>query len=825
MTLIRIQTYFCKLVFVYDDFMNKLLLAFLIGALVAHGQVKASVVKNKEYQMSVENYHRYVRQAQEVKSPEKEVFVEKYRQDLYEADTQYYVVKDKYALPQLKDLLQLDGRFADLDDNEIGPKGGNMANSGGVISEAYFRIWFMAHAFRKGELSFEADHEVWKAFQRAIVHYGELEISRKNDWQRFHASCFAIPRAAVFTYFCLLPQMEAVETGKVRDELLSEACDMLKTVALQTWTQPYRNDFTDENVVQVERFRNHVWWMGGNGLGTSAYRSVFPVAFMLRSIPMIDLLVEVCGKSISFTSQATYDSSFWKEGLTADGAGWGHGRQCLVWRYPIDGTSGALEMLATLKNSPWKTRLTQENRKALLNYFRGSNFYYYKGYVVPCVDRTSMEYRLTASFIPFKSMLNSVLKNWSDVFTGVEKQELEMLAAQCQSYSIEMEAYGGLYNGTRYFFNNDDLIKKNKRYHVMVNMASSRCDGIESADGFADAYNFYTTDGSTLFQKSGDEYCKIFGRFDVTAFPGVTAREGMESLVPVTNWRGYCSKYNFAGGATAGGENAVAGYIFEKMNASDKDGVNDKGNNHGMNSVLYGVKAYKSYFMLGDYTVALGAGITNQQPEMEGHIRTTLDQTVHSDSVYRYEGKKGVEWVVQRNKFAYSVFPEYSNRFHYVCEKKKTDWVKMNRANKGKKGLPEEVDILRLWIDHGVKPKNDTYGYVVYCGEGTPAQEYPFEVLRNDTLIQSVKLKDGNTLEAVFYNCSDVLTDGQISLSVSAPCVVLIEKQTKGWRFSVTDALMNPDCKEIELMWNGKKLVFPMPQAEYLGKPVVLTFE
>ena len=119
--------------------------------------------------------------------------------------------------------------------------------------------------------------------------------------------------------------------------------------------------------------------------------------------------------------------------------------------------------------------------------------------------------------------------------------------------------------------------KKNDRYHIIVNMASVRCDGLESATGFADSYNFYTTDGATLFQKSGNEYRKALGAFDVTAFPGVTAREGMDKLVPVTNWRGYCSKHNFAAASTFGEENAVAGYIFEKMNASDKDGVNDRG--------------------------------------------------------------------------------------------------------------------------------------------------------------------------------------------------------------------------------------------------------
>ena len=51
------------------------------------------------------------------------------------------------------------------------------------------------------------------------------------------------------------------------------------------WTQPLRHDETDENVVSISRFRNHVWWVGGNAL---AYRSLLPVAPPKnRSIPMI----------------------------------------------------------------------------------------------------------------------------------------------------------------------------------------------------------------------------------------------------------------------------------------------------------------------------------------------------------------------------------------------------------------------------------------------------------------------------------------------------------------------------------------------------------
>ena len=55
--------------------------------------------------------------------------------------------------------------------------------------------------------------------------------------------------------------------------------------------------------------------------------------------------------------------------------------------------------------------------------------------------------------------------------------------------------------------------------------------------------------------------------------------------------------------------------------------MNDKGDagkNGVKNELLYGFKAYKGYFILGDYFVALGAGVTNMTPNIEGDIRTTI---------------------------------------------------------------------------------------------------------------------------------------------------------------------------------------------------------
>lgn len=794
--------------------------------------------QNDERKLSYDNYRQYSMDAQRVKDAVKEKSIEAFRnQYATTAYRAYDLTKIKTTVPEILANLSEEGIFTDMVawEQKVIP-GKDSQATGLFLTEAINRIWKLSEEFRKADKAGKPmDQELFQKLQKAILYYGNLEVSRSNRLNRFHASCFAIPTAAVNTYFCFRKQMDAVESGEVKDDKqLIAVCEMLKELAIQAWTQPLRNDDTDKNVVQIERFRNHVWWVGGNAL---AYRSLLPVAMMYKSIPMVDLLVQVAQNGISYTSQNTYSDAFWTEGCTADGAGWGHGMQCLVWGYPIDGGIHALNILSALKKSPWDKKLTDKNVETLLNFIRGSNWYYHKGYITPYIDRFTARYTPAKSDIRSLGIVNILLKDWADSFTPEQQKELRQFQREAGKRMILMgEHPTGVYNGTRWFFNNDDLIKKNDRYHVFVNMASVRCDGLEGAVNAADEYNFYPTDGMTLFQKNGDEYREAISAWDITMTPGVTAREGMDQLTPVTNWRGYCSKHNYAAASTNGGDNAVAGYIFEKMDASTKEA--GKKSNGSENEVLYGVKAHKSYFMLGDYMIALGAGITNLNPQMPGAIRTTIDQPKKEAGINTWDGKKqtpvaaGVQtfpsngksfWVVQEGKFAYSILPKYTKNASYVCETLKTEWVERNSANKSIKDLPQQVDVLRLWIDHTNTPVNDTYGYVVYMGDGMPAAELPFEVLCNDTLIQAVKSKDNKVIEAVFYQPGVVLNKSGVKLEVSSPCTVLIEEVNGKKMISVTDATMNADLKEIVLQWNGKRIPVAMPQGAFCGKPASIT--
>ncbi len=763
-----------------------------------------------------------------------------------------YKLKTKKTLNECLELLGEDGVFSDLRDEEAVIREKKMDQSkytdpqkrvSEMNSEAFDRLWVISETFRQQEIKTPDRIALRAKVFKGFIHYAEIEDGRLNGaGGRFHECCFAIPLANVNSYFCFFDDMERVENGEETDPVIVQANRALKTMGMQSWTQPYRMDETDENVVSVERFQHHVWWVGGNAL---AYRPVLQAAFMMNSIPMADVMAEVAKGAISPVSQTTYDEAYWTEGFTADGAGWGHGMQCLIWGYPVHGGKAALSILKILQGSPWAQTLERDNVETLMTFIRGSSWYYRNGFIPPCLGRMNMVYEdMDAQEIPSLELAENILDDWGESLTEAEQRELKTFSAEAQQLRFQMAGEpGGQYTGTRYFYNNEDLIAKSDDFYFFINMASVRCDGIESAANHAAEYNFYTCDGQTLFLRRGDEAKRALGGLNLTAFAGVTARQGEDRLTPITNWRGYCSKHNFAAAATRGGKNACAGFIFEKMNASAKKGVNDTAGLKENNDVLYGVKAYKSWFVFGDMILALGAGITNLEPEQEGDIWTTIDQTLWISPVaskdwkfdhdgarheYALASKNSIPWVKQKDGFTYAVLPEQTpGRATLLAERRASKWKKLALPNRKRTDLPENTDILQLAINHGRNVKDDTYGYIVYAGQEHPAKVFaqsPVAVLSNTTKLQAAASLDGTVVEAVFYNPEVGLETGAHSVRVSAPCAFMAEFESDGTvHLSVTDAEMNEDLNEIAVELDGKTILIPLPREPHRGKPATIT--
>ena len=586
--------------------------------------------------------------------------------------------------------------------------------------------------------------------------------------------------------------MRKVETGKENHDDLVKANRMLKDLAFQAWKQPLRKDATDQNIVSAERFRKSTFYVGGNA---TSYRPLLESALVMNSPKMMDVIVEVAHRSLDTTSQTTAGKSFWDEGFTADGAGWGHGRQTLVWGYPMDGLSGSLGILKTLKGTPWDRPLPKQTAQACLNYLRGSSWYYYKGFVMPLSSRDNMMERNVNSVKIRTAYIADLLSTlWADSFTPAELKELREFCRQGTARDIVMKEFApGVYSGIRSFYNQDDLICKNDNYAMLLNMAAFRSDGLESG---GHGYNMFANDGATVFLRKGDEWYRSFGAYDPSFFPGTTVRR-IPNLEPGNDWSGYCSKQNFAVSVNDGTRDFAAGFLLEKYDATWKYSEWKKKSRFGKNPALTGVLAYKSYFKFGDEFLMLGTGISDTEPKNGGHFITTLEQVEQKPDFAQLD-KKGL-WF-RNNGFAYGVFPNMTKgEIRSSVADRPLKWEKMHKSNRKVDG---SLRMFQFWIDHGKNPENASYAYLVSVGGDIPKQ-LP-TVLSNTTALQAAESPDGNTVGAVFFRKDAVLKSAWGEWSVSAPCGLLIQKTGTRLKLTVADAAMDRALNQIAVIRKKK---------------------
>ena len=213
---------------------KELLLIMLITCtgLLLHAQ-------ETEREYAFDNYRRYYLDGRQVRNVEKEKALESLRHSFAEHPYRYHSLNTPYSAAECLEQLTDDGIFTPLQTQEEELRKDNgfqkpyavvQGEIGLFLTDAFNRIWKIADAFRKKELP--TDKALSDKVLKAILHYGNIELGRPNDGPRFHASCFAIPTAAVNTYYAYLAQMDEAEAGQGR-ALLKEVCDMLKALGLQ----------------------------------------------------------------------------------------------------------------------------------------------------------------------------------------------------------------------------------------------------------------------------------------------------------------------------------------------------------------------------------------------------------------------------------------------------------------------------------------------------------------------------------------------------------------------------------------------------------------
>jgi len=357
--------------------------------------------------------------------------------------------------------------------------------------------------------------------------------------------------------------------------------------------------------------------------------------------------------------------------------------------------------------------------------------------------------------------------------------------------------------GHKHFWRSDYTVHHRPEYFTSLKMCSKRTVGIELNMNSENKLGYWLPYGLTYIYRRADEYSAIFPLWDWALLPGVTnphidvlAYDKSESRTQNTS---------FVGGVSDG-----------------KYGVS------AMDFYKQGTKAKKAWFWFDTEWVALGAEISSYH---EATIVTGINQTLLNGKVL-IDGKqmrkgnytlKNPLWILH-DSVAY-LFPDDEP----VNIKADVQQGNIQRIYGLGKDTVYAEEVFSLWFDHGGKPKNGSYQYIVLPGIGTKelsryARNLPLTVLSNTKKIQAVSHDSLEITGMVFHQAGEFAVGKDLVIEVNHPSLVLINKG----KITISDP--TAALKEIAITLNrGKGSIqtkgVKLPSGGFAGKSVTVEFD
>lgn len=322
----------------------------------------------------------------------------------------------------------------------------------------------------------------------------------------------------------------------------------------------------------------------------------------------------------------------------------------------------------------------------------------------------------------------------------------------------------GVLPHSNHFFRSDYTLHKRPQFTVDLRMVSTRTARNEYLrDNGEGIKQYFMSDGSTGIFVKGDEYDNIFPVWDYAKVPGVTNPQLPE--IPQAKTYIKMGQTPFAGGVTD------SLYSVSAYRYTDQD-------------TLYGINtsANKAWFFFDDEVVCLGNGI---QSTSDYPVHTTLNQCLLTEEVI--VSSKGKQKQLPKGDYTFEKSPEwiYHNGVGYFIpaggnvnlslNTRQGKWTDINT------NYSDEViqkDIFTLSLDHGVKPQDASYAYIIVPGvtEGEVKNYNPknIAILSNNDSIQVACHRKTGIYGMVF---SKALTykNRDVSITVNAPCIILLK--------------------------------------------------
>lgn len=405
--------------------------------------------------------------------------------------------------------------------------------------------------------------------------------------------------------------------------------------------------------------------------------------------------------------------------------------------------------------------------------------------------------------IPGRQLANKDNLNRSKSVYILEKM-LRIDTAYAACYKNAIQRWEGMLSASykvvpthRQYYISDYTTHIRAAYTFDVRYVSNRTVRTENINN-EDKKGFFLSDGATNMTIDGDEYDNIAAIWDWCRIPGVTAPHADSLPDMKVAVGGDAGMGSFSGGVSDGMYGASC---------------------YSMDYVRFATKAQKSWFFFDKEIVCLGAGISSSS---EASAATTVNQCLSKGVVYigqasgvrttkhlfgekRFEGN--LDWVVH-NGFGY-YFPVKEN----VVVRNMVQTGNWHSIAVSQEDKLAQDSVFSLWIEHGKKPFEQTYSYIVvpkikninqmqqYVGHHTVS------IIANTTALQAVKNKQLQMIQAIVYIGGQRLgLDKDYILKVDQPCALMLRKNKDGWYCTVADPSQQLEKLSLEIVnqRNGK---------------------
>ena len=590
------------------------------------------------------------------------------------------------------------------------------------------RLQAITVAYHKEGNALYHDEEVINKLNKAIVYWGKMNPSSSNWWENQIGVQLRFSRIALF--------MESIVSKDAMDIMLNK---LLEKTPVKYGTGQ-NNLWFDQNYVYYAIITEN---------GTKHTNSTGFKKLDLKEL--VDDYLSYClvVQTDDNTAEAVQvDNSFYMHGrqFYSNGYGMSMFRDMSFWIYMLRETSYAFEQdVIDLMADYMIDGTSWTIRGDIMELYLGYRPYDYDvGY-----DNYAAEY-----IDPLKRMIES------------DPDRADEYQAILDNIQGKNTVNGK--NGNYYMWRSGYASHMRDGYGVNIKMDSNQIIGGEWRGSWS-GYDkdggqliYWTSSSASTITVDGDEYTNVYPTYDWAHCPGTTTAARI------------VQDYANAGRFTNGTEHTI--------------GVsNGKYGNTAYDMNKKGTQVKKGYFFFDDEFVALGSGINSTEGV---NIHTTLNQCEAED--VNVGGQSVAEGTKEQ---IYNTNWLYNGKVGYVFLEN-TDVVVSNSVQTNNPSLWDEAKknetpaTFTAYLDHGLKPSNDSYAYIVVPNTTAGAvSQYagntPVTVIANNEKVQAVRHDGLKQTQINFYQAGSLeYKDGYI-ITVDQPCSIIIDESEDARKISV----------------------------------------